>query len=222
MNHAFTVLAFDIGSGLFILFALISLVSWIRNQANAGQAGAPPRRPVPPGPQRNPQIQREIDRFLREAAAQANKPVVKADEIEIVEGPSGRRPPARRKVVEKPRPAQAAARPPAKRRSGLAASPQRPGQDLANRHLALAPQSAVASEHLPPGVAAEHLARNVDKAVVAHLGTFAAADSRKTRGPQGARPTTFLAELRTPRGVRTAIIMQEILQRPRALRRRAT
>lgn len=219
MTPAPTILAFDLGSGLFIVFALISLVSWIRNQANAGQAAAPPRRPMQPGPPRNPQIQREIDRFLREAAGQANKPLVKAEEIEIVEAPPGRRPPARRKVVEKPRPA-AGAKPTAIPRPSATAAPSRPGQDLAKRHLAQAPQSTVVSEHLPGRVAAEHLSRDVDKSVAAHLGKFTAADVRSTRTTVARRPAAFLAELRTRRGMRAAVIMQEILQRPRALRRR--
>lgn len=225
MNLPIVVLAIDLGSILFVVFALVSLVSWIRNQANAGQAPPPGRRPpIQPGPARNPQIQREIERFLREAAGQApprqpQRPVLNADEIEIVEPQSARRPPPRRKVVEKPRPATGN-RPAVKPRTDAAAPTPRPGEDLARRHLAPAPKSAVAAEHLPQAPAGR-LPHDVDKSVSAHLGAFVAAESGPTRQSQRPRPTSVLAELRTRRGIRSAIIMYEILQRPRALQRRS-
>jgi hypothetical protein len=213
------VLAADFGGIIFLLFALVSFISWLINQAKGAQQAPPPRRPNQPGPQRNPQVQREIERFLREAGGQQRpqKPVVEVDDIEIVETPRSRRPPAKRKLVEKPRPSQ---RPSLQ---GAKPAADRPGQRLADRHLAPAAQSAVASEHLPQRVAAEQLPHDVARSVSEQLGVFAAGSatgvsSRKQKGSSAA----FLTELRSPRGIRAAIIMQEILQRPRALRRRTS
>lgn len=225
MNPPIVLLALDLGSILFVVFVVISLVSWIRNQANAGQAPPAGRRPpIQLGPARNPQVQREIERFLREAAGQApprqaQRQVLNADDIEIVEPQPARRPPPRRKVVEKPRPAPAS-RPAAQPRSGVAAATPRPGEELAQRHLAPAPTSAVAAEHLPQ-TSAGRLPRDVETSVAAHLGAFAAAEAGRARQARRPSPASVLAELRTRRGVRAAIIMHEILQRPRALQRRS-
>lgn len=213
------VLAADFGGIIFLLFALVSFISWVINQAKGAQRVPPPRRPNQPGPQRNPQVQREIERFLREAGGQQRpqKPVVEVDDIEIVEAPRSRRPPAKRKLVEKPRPAQRPSSP------GAKPAADRPGQRLSDRHLAPSTPSAVASEHLPQRVAAEQLPHDVARSVSEHLGVFAAGaaagvTSRKQKGSSAA----FLTELRSPRGIRAAIVMQEILQRPRALRRRTS
>lgn len=214
MNARLPLLAVDIGTVMFFAFAAISFISWIMNQANAAKKPPQPRRPNAPGqPQRNPQVQREIERFLREASAKQRGPLVSADDIEVVE--PARRPPPKRKIVEKPRPAGM----PMPSQSGAAArpAPVRPGEQFASRHLAPAPPSVVAAEHLAKSRAAVQLPDDVSKSVSAHLGSFAAAS--RTEPPHRARPTPFLTELRTPRGMRSAIVLQEILQRPRSVRR---
>ncbi|MBL8850207.1 MAG: hypothetical protein JNG89_11010 [Planctomycetaceae bacterium] len=214
-------LAFDFGGVIFLLFALLSFISWIVNQAKGAKQNPPPRRPQQPV-QRNPQVQREIERFLREAGGQQqrpDRPIVDADEIEIVQSPSGRRPPTKRRKVEKPRPS-----PGARSATPLpsSAAADRPGQRLADRHLAAAPKSAVASEHLSQRVAAEHLPDDVSKSVSQHLGVFAAAQPTGTGRNRRSVSADFLNTIRTPDGMRTAFIMQEILQRPRTLRRRGS
>jgi hypothetical protein len=73
----------------------------------------------------------------------------------------------------------------------------------------------------------QHLPHAVDQAVAQHLGVFAA-DTSSTTG-SGSTSTSrtaaripavaLLQALRSPGGVRQAVMMQEILQRPLALRR---
>lgn len=220
MHHPFAILAIDVGTVMFFIFAAISFISWIANQANAAKQVPPARKPNAPGqPQRNPQVQREIDRFLREAAAKQRGPMVDADEIEVVRTETPRRPPPKRKVVEKPKPAAAARGPGSVARQS--SGPVRPGEEFAARHLAPKAQSAVASEHLPQSKAAAQLSNDVSKSVSAHLGVFAAAGLSST-APAGASrrraTTSLLQQLRTPQGMRSAIVMQEIMKRPRALR----
>lgn len=216
MNQQAMILGLDLGGVIFLAFALISFISWIANQLNSGKAKPPARGQNRPAPRaRNQQIQREIDRFLREAAGQNPRPDVNIDEIEIVQSPRRRPPPAKTKAAPRQRLASDAV----PKRS----SRPRPGERLADRHLAHSTPSLVAVEHPPArGVAAEHLPHAVDASVAAHLGVFSA------RRPLGTRPATLagrqaataIASLRTMQGVRAAIVMQEILQRPRALRQR--
>ena len=70
--------------------------------------------------------------------------------------------------------------------------------------------------------ASQNLPHAVDQAVSQHLGVFAA-DMSSASGPgrtQARIPAAaLLLALRSPDGVRQAVMMQEILQRPRALRR---
>jgi len=219
MNDLPLLLGLDLGGVIFLLFAFISFISWLMNQVKGAKQVPPPRRPQPQPGQRNPQVQREIERFLREAGGQQQRPgrpEVGVEEIEIVEAPAGRRPPQKRKV-EKPRPAQA------QRPATQSPKPSadRPGQRFADRHLAAAPKSTVSSAHLSQRTGSGNLTGDVSKSVSKHLGIFAAAENEITRREQPVISAAFLTELRSPRGIRNAIIMQEILQRPRALRRPA-
>ena len=80
------------------IFAASSFVVWIVNQINAAQGkkagGARPRQPA--RRKRPSHVQREIDRFIREATGKNQQgDVVGVDEIEIVDEPQRRRPPSR-------------------------------------------------------------------------------------------------------------------------------
>jgi hypothetical protein len=74
----------------------------------------------------------------------------------------------------------------------------------------------------------QHLPHKVAQEVSQHLGAFAALSGGPGAPPgagaagrgAAAPALALLAELRSPAGVRRAIVMQEILQRPLALRRR--
>jgi hypothetical protein len=68
----------------------------------------------------------------------------------------------------------------------------------------------------------QHLPPKVDQAVSEHLGAFAAQSGGQAAAARRDAPPAqaLLGELRSPGGIRRAIMLQEILQRPLALRRR--
>jgi hypothetical protein len=231
------VLAFDLRLVIFMAFIAISVISWIIKQVNENKKPQPaPRRPQAAPRPRNDRIQQEIDQFLKDAAnrraPQPRADVLDVDDIEIVSPPPmARRPPPPRR----PQPSTPAAPrrvPPAQASPG---SPRRPGQELAGRHITTAPtlgqQAGAASrqrmDERVTAQAAQHLPHAVDQSVSQHLGVFAAGTPPVAgAGSQGAArdvartaAASLLLALRSPAGVRQAVIMQEILQRPRALRR---
>ena len=215
---------------VLVAFVAVAFVTWIINQISAHNKPAA-RKPGPrPARPRNDRIQQEIDQFIQEAAGRrpARRDVLAADEIEIVDAPArGRRPAPRRSAAGAPRPSAPARTP---------VGGQRPGQAAAQRRLTGSEQlGAGLNEHLRTHmdnrVGAEvqqHLPHNVDQQVSQHLGAFAAQGgglgAPLTEGSTGRRAATpalvLLAELRSPGGVRQAIMMQEVLQRPLALRRK--
>jgi len=228
----------DFGGFFAILFLLISFIGWIINMINAQNPPPAPNR----GPQRRPRardskVQNEIEQFLQEAMGnkqRGRQEEVPADEIEVVEAAPPRRQAPRRKprpVVSGQRPVERSVIDPA------TSSPERsrPGTGMATR---LAPAelgsglSAHVQDHMRERVTQEtsqHLPAAVSQTVGQHLGEFAAA-ARDTRTATAARPlfgavatlsdaTGLIGELRKPAGVRKAIVLQEILARPRALRK---
>jgi hypothetical protein len=216
---------------VLVAFAAIAFVSWVVKQI-AAQNNAAARRPGPrPARPRNDRIQQEIDQFIQEAAGRRppRKEVVSVDDIEIVSPPAaGRRPGPRRPAPRPSRPVR-----PVEPKPAVA---ERPGQAAAQRHLTGREQlgaglSNHVRTHMDNRVAAEvqqHLPHAVDQEVSQHLGAFAARSTGPTALPldaaAGRRAATpalaLLGELRSPGGVRQAIILQEILQRPRSLRKR--
>jgi hypothetical protein len=77
------------------------------------------------------------------------------------------------------------------------------------------------------GTIQRDLPHAVDQAVASHLGAFSGQLTGTPQEPIGSAPrgaeslaASMLVELQTPAGVQKAIIMQEVLQRPLALRRR--
>lgn len=207
------------GEFIAVAFIIISFIGWIINQVNAQNRPAAPRR----GPQRaNPQrgnrrVQQEIDDFLREATG-GRQPgrVLSADEIEIVDERPARPAPRR------PAPARAQKR-------------QKPGIDLSSRHLGGEEKlGSSVRDHLRTQMgervvagAEDYLSNSVDQLVSQHLGTFTAGLETSTGERAEAetlrhartRAVALMAAFRTPTGVRNAVLMQEILSRPRSLRR---
>ena len=207
------------GQLVVVAFIVISLISWVINQVNAqnrqpaqrrgGQGGGPRRA--------NRGIQSEIDEFLREAAGRrkpAGGRVLEADEIEIVE--------------ERPAPRRPAPARPSRQR--------KPVSGVSNRHLHGQEQlgSSVRDHvrtHMDERVGAgaeDHLPHAVDELVSQHLGAFAAdsasssgrAAQSETRQRARVRAAAIRNAFRTPGGARNAVLMHEILSRPRSLRGR--
>ena len=229
----------DIGGLFAIGFLLISFVGWVVNLINAQNPPPAPNR----GPQVRPQardrkVQNEIERFLQEAMG--NKPAprreetageeIAADEIEVLAPGPQRRPPQQPPAAT-PRPVAApqvqAPKPPPKL--------QRPGSGVGSRHMMPSAELGVGvashvHDHMREHVGLEsnqHLPHSVNQGISDHLGTFTAAlnDTRKDVKPHyrsranTADPTGLIADLRRSEGMRKAILLQEILAKPRALRK---
>ncbi len=196
-----------------IAFIIITFIGWIINQVNA-QKKPPARRRAP---QRgNRRVQEDIDDFLRDATG-GRKPgghVLSADEIEIVE---------ERPAPRRPAPARQSRRP-------------KPGTGVSDRHLGGQEQlGSSVREHVRTHMdrrvgegAEDHLPHAVNQAVSQHLGAFSAESAgssgrtaqSETRRRARAQAAGLRNAFRTPGGARNAVLMQEILSRPRGLRNR--
>lgn len=207
-----------------IIFLVIAFISWIINlvsknndEAKAGGGRAP--RPEPP---RDGRLQNEIDIFLQEVSGQkkGNARVEEDIPMEIVEVEET--PPRRRNVRQQP-PRRPSRRQEARETS--ASEHNRPGPGVAERQK---PGSANlgggvrqhVSEHLSSGDVEshveEHLAHDVDQSVQQHLGQFSVGESVDLGAP-GTHPLVSL--LRSPSGMRQAILMGEILSPPKSQRK---
>lgn len=232
------------GAALFVMM----VIGWIVNLVNQNQPGNPPRRPQTNRP-RSDQVQNEIDRFLNQARRPQNKPQsANVDDVELAEEgrsrPPRRPPPAnqrrrtRKEVWEeqtgkknkpggRPKPA-----PPAK--PAVAAnlpSAERPGQSLAQRHVQTSVSGSSITRdvgHLPTDRVGGAISRNeIKQSVTQHLGAFSAADDKSSGAVAMASTTSSRATpaealrqlMKTKHGVRDAIVLSEILSKPRALRR---
>jgi hypothetical protein len=224
----------DIGGVFAVIFLLISFIGWIINMINAQNPPPAPNR----GPQRLPRardrkVQNEIEQFLQEAMGnkQAARDEVPADEIEVVEVAPQRRPPPQ----PQRRPVRAAA--PTPQRPLVESSPPerpRPAGGATSRPFTPSTLgSSVAShvkDHMRERVTQEtsqHLPHAVNQNVTQHLGEFLAGSRDHRHGVRPVfrshanvpDPTGLIAELRTSGGMRKAIVLQEILARPRVLRK---
>lgn len=224
----------DIGGLFAIGFLLISFVGWVVNLINAQNPPPAPNR----GPQVRPQardrkVQNEIERFLQEAMG-SKKPdqrdEISADEIEILEPAPQRRAPQKR-----PGPTPRPVAPPQRQQPKSGSQRQRPGSGVSSRHIVPSTElgAGVTShvrDHMREHVSldsSQHLPHSVNQGVTEHLGSFTAGDndtraSVKPHYKSRANvpdPTGLIADLRRPEGMRKAILLQEILAKPRALRK---
>lgn len=213
------------GQFVLVAFIVISLISWVINQVNAQNRPPVQRRGAQRGgPQRrNRGVQEEIDDFLKEAAGrrrpagEGRKPaagrgrVLSADEIEIVE---------ERPAPRRPAPARAAR--------------QKPGAGVSSRQLSSGEQlGSTVRDHVRThmdervGAAAEdNLPNAVNQLVTEHLGAFGAdaasstgrTAQSETRRRARQRAAALRTAFRTPGGARNAVLMHEIMSRPRSLR----
>ena len=226
----------EIGGLFAIAFLLISFIGWIMNLINSQNPPPAPNR----GPQRRPQprdrkVQSEIEEFLQEAMG-AKKRSRPDEEIEVGESPprrqQQRRPPSRPKR-----------RPPVARTGNAQQSApadrsrerSKPGSNVASRHVTPSAElgknvSSHVQEHMSRRVQSEteeNLPHAVNQTVAEHLGEFTA-DDRDTRATvkpvfqsqaNVPDPNSLIAQLRSPAGMRQAVMLQEILAKPRVLRK---
>jgi hypothetical protein len=230
----------DVGGLFAIAFLLISFIGWVMNLINSQNPPPAPNR----GPQRRPQardkkVQSEIEEFLQEALGNKKRPRatdVRTDEIESVESalrqPQKRGPSTQlKRRGPSPRSGSPQQIPPA----GESQERRKPGSGVASRHVIASSDlgrnvSSHVQEHMSRRVrneAEQHLPHAVDHSVANHLGEFTAddRDPRSTVKPvfrpytDIPDPESLIAQLKSPAGMRKAIILQEILAKPRILRK---
>ncbi len=227
------ILAFDFGLLFAIGFLLISFIGWIMNLINAQNPPPQPQQPARRPPIRDRKVQNEIEEFLQEAIGrrdpQQRQPVVGSDDIEIIEPAPQRRPPSQKQ------PQSRGSKPPATQRPPRLAQAQPPGQGLSERHIHPSAEMgqrgrSQAADHMQARMGAQvarDLPHQINQSVIQHLGEFRADDNdtrrdvapviRSRAAIQDA--TGLIAALREPAGMRRAIVLQQILAKPRALQR---
>jgi len=225
----------------FVVMAIVSLIRYIAGK-NQPQAQPPKVRKVArPAAPRDEKISNEIEVFLQQVTGR-NKPAEPRQQPPpkpaVVREPPRERPPLRKRsvptgvpVAEPPRSAQSKPLAPLGEAPGAkpAAALSRPGAELAERK---GPGSldlgTGVREHLSTFMDPNRLERRVQQdmkpeveaAVQAHLGQFGAEMPRFAEQLSHAKPHPIVQLLRDPQGVRQAILIKEILERPTVKGRR--
>lgn len=196
------ILAFDrevIGIIAFVIWILGMIIRAVKNNQEA--APARPRRELETA-------RTEIETFLEE-----------------ITGKSPKRPPARPNSPKRPpmakgkksKPTEPAAKP---------ESPSRPRVSLTEQHLPTSNLGAGVRSHVSAFMQADRMAAEVQRDVPNRIAQEVAADlgpreltSTMAPSPKSVPVHPFIRLLRDPQGVRQAIALQEILQKPKGLRR---
>lgn len=212
-----------------LIFGLISFVAWIsnvlkKNQEEQIRRNASQKRP------KDQKVRREIEEFLQQQKSgrpfQPATDILETDFVEVVEEPSSRRrptpvvPPTKTpKANRKPAPQKSKAPIPSK-----TPPPQPQRSPVGN--LSRAPLGADLREHVSQAMAERvkaqaerdlpHLASSVAEQVKADLGEFSV--SKKATAPRSTA-SPLIQMLIDPQSARQAVLMSEIMGRPKALRK---
>lgn len=181
--------------------------------------------------QQQKSVQDEIDQFLREVGGKPKNREEPIEIVEIDERPRRQRRPqgAQRRPQQQRRPA------PQRRRQTQIQAGRAPQQPKRKPGAALHDRKAPGSvglgggvrqhvqEHMEDHIVAEaqkHLDHDVDKSVQQHLGKFRAGERHSPPTPlAGAINVRSIVQLlRSPAGIQQAIVLNEILSRPKGLR----
>ncbi len=213
MNTDFiTVVAAAEGGVVMAIVLIISVISWI---VNLVQGNTPQGKPVAPRPR--PQQPNDQEQFL-----QASKPVPAPEREREREKkrpvparqtrPPGDKRPTKPKQTQPQRPAAAQQRP---------TQPDRPGNRLAQTHLAQTAMGQGGRSSIGPQAVDANVKKDVDTAVQRDI-TDAVRNDIGTDGTLGAVQVQavhpLIQALRNPQGVRQAILLNEVLSRPKSLR----
>ena len=208
MNMPFLIGAIEGGQIFGICVLVISVLSWLVNAIKGNNPDGVPREKKPAA---KPQSGRsEIESLLKQLSGEKPKPQQqqKQQRQEQPQRPAKQQARAKSKPAP-PRPTSAASS-----TSGSSRPMARPGE----ASMALLAQSnvgsTVRSHHLGNRVDAE-VQRDVPAAFLNNFGQGIAAAS----APQERQVHPLVKVLRDPNGVRNAILLNEILQRPKSLRR---
>ena len=204
-----------VGEGLVLgVVLVVSLISWIFNLVQGNKPKAKPgNRPRPAN-----QEQSELERFLKEVVG--NKPAPEPEKKRPAPPPVPK--PARMDGEKRNKPKQ---KPQAKTQAPpRPAASERPGARMAQTHLA----QATVGDGVRSHVSSQMEARNIDAAVKRDVDGAVRRDiDDAVRRDLGAGATTTASQqpvhpmilaLRNPEGVRQAVMMAEILSRPKSMR----
>jgi len=190
--------AVDVSQIIGISVLVITVLSWFVNVIQGNTPDGAPRQQKPKQTARN-----EIENLLQELSGDKRKP--KAEQREQQARPA--RPPAER-AKPKPKPQQ-----------------QRPGGPppyTPSRSTSRPTDAKLPSANLGGGVRSHHLANQIDAGVKQEITTPVQHDLGNpiaAAAPVQERPVHPLVKvLRDPNGVRQAILLNEILQRPKSAR----
>jgi len=208
----------DIGDFLPLIVGAIAFIGWMANKlkeaAGGGDAVAPPGAAAAGND--GGRVQAEIDRFLQEVrGAVGQKPVAKVAEAEnVFEAPAQ---PAR----QQPRQAQST---PA-RQPDPAPKPKRlvDRHAIGQRHIDSQVDEHV-DEYLPPQRLGNLVERDLGQGVASHLGSSSSMQVETGAvwedGANALSAESLVGLLRRPEGIRQAVLIQEILSRPKGRRGR--
>ncbi|QDT32282.1 hypothetical protein [Thalassoglobus polymorphus] len=231
----------DLESFFGIVVFLIALMGWIvnlvsQNQPPKNQRGPQQRRPTP----RQSGVQNEIDQFLKQSrreGGRVSRPSRPSgtEEVEVISPPPSRRPPPPRRrrtrdeilaeqagqqpprsnpLPAKPKPTRK--RPDSSQRSSIESSKSRSKQSQqASAAAAQAPQKVSQSidEHVKSHVPhLPHVTATSSPTVIGQIGGVTKVSKRKSN------KNSFAALLNSRAGIRNAVVLNEILSPPKALR----
>lgn len=234
------VLAANLETLIGVAFVVISLISGLMNYMNSRAKPMGPNRGGRPVRPRSERIQTEIEQFMRDQVRRQEGDAPTAAKPQAAPAPPAPRPaqrkpaPVKPVAVKKPAPRTLLQRPASAARPPMGPSEitlpsSRPGEEISHRksiasegfgqgvrdHLRTAMGERVQSEaqsHLQPTVGAE---------VTRHLGLFSGSATSPSSAPaQIPLGQVLLGDLRSREGMQKALLLQMILERPAALRRR--
>lgn len=225
------ILAADWGEeAIALVIFLISILSWLINTIRSASAdkNVPPPRPANADRPQQPkqQLQNEIDVFLREVGAK-NKPQQAGAERRLPAAP--RQPPEPPRRARQPlqrsdsqtavKPAQSP--PQREQRKRSFEERKSPVSTELGKEVRTHVSQYMQAERLPTH-AASGLGQEVVASVADHLGKFTAitpAPMSDAPPPPVTAANTIASMLRNPNSVRQAILINEVLARPKALRK---
>ena len=201
------ILAIGISQIIGLIIFTVSVLSWFVNIIQGNQQNQAPR---PKNRPRDP-AQNELEKFLQEVVGNKGQPENKRPATPPV--PQQKQPrTANAKKGGKAKPQQQR---PAKAESAS----QRPGERAAASHLQTSALGqggrSLLHDHTEPNRIGAAVQQDIDSAVRKDLGSDATSDAVHRAG--SIHP--LAKALRDPQGVRQAILLNEILSRPKSLRR---
>lgn len=202
------ILAINPGQVIGLIIFTVSVISWIVNIVQSNQQNQAPR---PKNRQRDP-VQTELEKFLQEVMGNKEQPERKRATPPVPQQKQSRS--ANEKKANKAKAQQQQQRQP-KTESGTS----RHGERVATSHLQTSSLGQGVRSHLQeymePNRVEAAVKQDIDASVRRDIGSDATSDAIRRAG--SVHPLALA--LRDPQGARQAILLNEILNRPKSLKR---